>query len=163
MQSQTYYITSVKDTSFDPDQFGNKFYSIEVEGVQGNLLWKTKNRPNTGISVYGHIEPSKSGKSNLFKRDQKPEDYKEPSRPAFSDSLLQQPQQQSPVSTSGNTVDTAKIMGALRELYRLVKENNDLLKGVDNRGGDTLLTPEEEAAIALGGSVAPLEDDPFKD
>lgn len=72
--SQNYRITSVEDTTFEPDQYGNVFYSIEVEGFQGRLLWKTKARPETGVSVYGHTEPSKSGKAMLFKKDQIPED-----------------------------------------------------------------------------------------
>lgn len=133
-ESSTYYIKSVKDTTFEPDAFGNKFYSIEVEGIQGTLLWKTKNRPNNGISVYGHIEPSKSGKSRLFKRDQKPEDYVEPSQPAYSDSLL--PGQTAlpgvptgPVNASQPT--NAQIMELIRKTHDLALENNSLLKGVE--------------------------------
>lgn len=66
---QNYHITGVEDTSFDPDQYGNRFYSIRFEGTQNSILWKTKNRPETGTTVYGHIEPSKSGKSSIFKKD----------------------------------------------------------------------------------------------
>lgn len=73
--SQTYHITSVKDTSFDPDAYGNKFYSIEVQEFQGALLWKTKNRPEVGAVVYGHTEPSKTGKSMLFKKDKQEDGF----------------------------------------------------------------------------------------
>lgn len=79
MNSQTYRITSVEDTDLDPDQYGNKFYKVTLEGHNGPLLWKTAKRPEVGLPVYGHTELSKSGKSMLFKKDKKPDDYREPS------------------------------------------------------------------------------------
>lgn len=65
---QNYNIIAVEDTSFEPDQYQNRFYSVRFEGEQNSVLWKTKQRPNLG-PVYGHIEPSRSGKSRVFKKD----------------------------------------------------------------------------------------------
>lgn len=89
-ESKTYYIKTVADTTFDPDAYGNKFYSVTIEGIEGGILWKTKNRPEAG-PVYGHIEKSKSGKANIFKRDQKPEDYVEPTQPTYAEKLFNTP------------------------------------------------------------------------
>ena len=81
-----YHIKSVKDTTFDPDNYGNKYYSIEVEEQQGTILWKTKNRPEAGTVVYGHTEMSQSGKSMLFKKDQKEEGGSYPAAKPFAKS-----------------------------------------------------------------------------
>ena len=72
----TYNITSVEDTAFDPDQYGNKFYSIQFEGWKGKVLWKTPNRPENNTQVYGSISPSKSGKAMIFKKEKK-EDWRD--------------------------------------------------------------------------------------
>lgn len=65
---QNHKVVSVEDTELSPDAYGNRYYSIKIEGFDGPLLWKTKQRPDLG-PVFGHTEPSKTGKSMLFKRD----------------------------------------------------------------------------------------------
>lgn len=67
--SQNYTVTSVEDTKFEPSANGSKFYNVTLEGVKDRVLWSTKSRPEVNARVYGHIEPSKSGKSMIFKRD----------------------------------------------------------------------------------------------
>lgn len=73
MQSQDYKIVNVQPTTFEPDSYGNKFWQINVDGHDGDLLWKTKAQPERGQVVFGHTELSKSGKSMLFKKDRKEE------------------------------------------------------------------------------------------
>lgn len=67
--AQFYTVTSVEDTKFEPSPNGSRFYNVGFEGQPGKYLWSTKTRPEVNSRAYGHIEPSKSGKSMLFKRD----------------------------------------------------------------------------------------------
>lgn len=66
----------VDDTDFDPDAYGNRFYSVVFEGDAASHLWKAKEKPEVNKEYYGHFELSKSGKAQIFKRDKDPEGVK---------------------------------------------------------------------------------------
>lgn len=137
---QTYRIIGVKETSFDPDAYGNRYWSIDFEGIQGSLLWKTKARPENGQSVFGHIEDSKSGKSKIFKKDQKPEDYVEkPAGPSYAEKLAE-----APVQPELLPVQESLTLSAIEELKQHLDERFDALS-------------DEVADLKLNGPAEPLD------
>lgn len=147
MEPRTYNLLTVEDTKFDPDNYGNKYYSVGFENVTGKALWKTKARPESG-PVYGHFEKSKSGKATIFKRDQKPEDYVE--SPVYSDKLAATlPTPQVDVSQPSN----AQILNAIEELRKLVLE----VLETPAKPQDVLLTPEQEDEIVDDGEPLDLD------
>lgn len=50
------------------DQYGI-YYSVQFDGDAETYLWQAKTEPVVGEKVWGHIEPSSSGKSMRFKKD----------------------------------------------------------------------------------------------
>ena len=71
MASQDYKLINVEKSSLPDDNYGNSWYTVDVDGHDGPLLWLTKTTPEKGQVVYGHTELSKSGKSMLFKKDKR--------------------------------------------------------------------------------------------
>lgn len=65
--------TQKDGTPFEADKYNNRWYSVKMAESAGNFLWKAKTKPEVGKPVYGHTEPSQSGKATIFKRDQVPE------------------------------------------------------------------------------------------
>lgn len=82
MSSRYYEVESVQETKFEPDQHGNRWYSVKFAGIADSCLWLAKNRPESGGKVFGFVERTKSGKGWRFRRQQVPEDYVEPEKPA---------------------------------------------------------------------------------
>lgn len=81
MQPQNYTLTSVKDTGWDPDQYGNKVYNVTLDGYHDAVLFRTPKQPEVGSQVYGHTEPAKSGKSTWLKRDKREDGQPTPPAP----------------------------------------------------------------------------------
>ena len=73
---QDYTITMVTRAFDDADQYGNVTWSCKIDGSSDKVLLKTRpeNQPQENDVVYGHLEPSKSGKATWLKKDQK-EDF----------------------------------------------------------------------------------------
>lgn len=142
---QTYHIKSVKETSFDPDKYGNRYWNIEVQEVQGNILWNTSARPEVGMTVYGHTEPSKSGKSTIFKKEQKPDGYVEqPAGPSYSERLASAPV--APQLQDMSNPSNAQIMQAVRETYALLLNVQKDVKALVGEPEDPI-DPVQEALI----------------
>lgn len=47
-------------------------YAIKFKGDAGTYYWSSRTQPEEDQRVYGHVEPSKSGKSMNFRRDEDP-------------------------------------------------------------------------------------------
>lgn len=56
------------NSKLESDQYG-LYYSVRFEGDAETYLWQSKTKPEEHVSVWGHIEESKSGKSMRFKKD----------------------------------------------------------------------------------------------
>ena len=73
---QDYTITQITRAFDDADQYGNITWSCKIDGSSDTVLLKTKpdNQPNENDVIYGHLQPSKSGKATWLKKDRK-DDY----------------------------------------------------------------------------------------
>lgn len=152
--SQIYHIKTVTETRFEPDKYGNVYWSIEIEGIQGNMLWKTKNKPEAG-AIYGHIEKSQSGKANIFKRDQKPDDYVEAPKPTYTQELMNNtttPAQVPDMSQSS----LANILNDIRTLYKHLDVRFEI---VENQIAAIVLDSDTEALVKAQSKI----DDPLDD
>lgn len=71
--SQDYTITAVKRAFEDADQYGNITWSVKIDGETETALLKTRpdNEPEEGDVVFGHLEPTKSGRATWLKKDRK--------------------------------------------------------------------------------------------
>src|SRR3990167_574674 len=96
-----YTINQVTETKYDPDQYGNVFYSIKFAETAESVLWKTPNKPEIGQKVFGNISRTKSGKGWIFKKAQKLEDYV-PHDPSEQPGSVQVPAQE-PTQGSNQT------------------------------------------------------------
>lgn len=47
-------------------------YAVKFKGDAGTYYWSSRTEPQEDQRVYGHVEPSKSGKSMNFRRDEDP-------------------------------------------------------------------------------------------
>lgn len=70
---RTYTVQASQENDFlnqklESDQYGI-YYSVQFQGDAETYLWQAKTAPVVGEGYYGHIEPSKSGKSLRFKKD----------------------------------------------------------------------------------------------
>jgi len=70
---QDYTITQITRAFDDADQYGNITWSCKIDGSSDTVLLKTKpdNQPNENDVIYGHLQPSKSGKATWLKKDRK--------------------------------------------------------------------------------------------
>tara|TARA_R110000824_G_scaffold24247_5_gene85672 strand:- start:1467 stop:1934 length:468 start_codon:yes stop_codon:yes gene_type:complete len=68
-----YKLTGVRQAFEDADQYGNITWSVTIDGETEHALLKTRpeNEPDVGDVVYGHLEPTKSGRATWLKKDQK--------------------------------------------------------------------------------------------
>lgn len=173
MNPQTYTITDVKETSLDPDTYGNVFYNVAFQGYGEPVLWKTKNRPEVGASVYGHMEPSRSGKSTIFKRDKQDDAPQQQNNWASlpkqsQDALLGKAPQYQPSKQ-------AEIIWSIcvKEAASFVSTNNDSLdeskwsdaiKDYANALYNKVVEPSTAAKPAPSGDVAveDIDDGPVK-
>lgn len=64
--------------AFEPDQYGNIWYSVVMEGDAETFMWLAKNEPEEGKKYYGHLEKTKSGKRLRFKTDKVPDNESVP-------------------------------------------------------------------------------------
>ena len=73
---QDYTITQITRAFDDADQYGNITWSCKIDGSSDTVLLKTKpeNQPSENDVIYGHLQPSKSGKATWLKKDRK-DDY----------------------------------------------------------------------------------------
>ena len=75
---QNFTINKISRAFDDADQYGNITWSCSIDGSSDKVLLKTKPEPQFQPKeedvVFGHLEPSKSGKATWLKKDRK-DDY----------------------------------------------------------------------------------------
>jgi len=66
------HVEEVKD--WDKDQYGNTWYTMKLAEHADNVLILAQNPPEVDKTIYGRLEPTKSGKAYRFRKEQLPED-----------------------------------------------------------------------------------------
>ena len=96
---QDFTITMVTRAFDDADQYGNITWSCAIDGSSDKVLLKTKpeNQPKENDVVFGHLEPSKSGKATWLKKDRKDD---------FPQQAAQQASQQAAPAANGQDRDS---------------------------------------------------------
>ena len=74
MNSKNYTIQNIEVIQgFEQDQYGKTWYNVKFQEDAETYMWLLRDKPDVGEVVYGHVEPTKSGKKLRFKKDPLPE------------------------------------------------------------------------------------------
>lgn len=120
-----YEVDFVQETGFDPDQYGNVWYSVKFAGDAEAHMWLAKNKPETGAKYYGHFEMTKSGKKLRFRVDKEPDP--QPHKSSW------QPKNEGQVTLNMvwknllNTVGVPQSVDDKLKFWQMVKEHADEL------------------------------------
>ena len=115
MSSKFYRVSWASPLGDKPDQHGNNWQSLALEGVEPKIAILVQNAIQKDTAIYGRVEKKTSQKGNeyyRFYREQLPEGVTPPVV-----------QQSTPVQAVTSTGDSAKILeelGTLQDLLRKV-------------------------------------------
>lgn len=160
-QAKDWAIINVTDPGWEPDQYGNKRYQIELQGYGDmKVFWNTQVVPKVGDVHFGHLQLAASGKSMGFKKDKK-EGYVQQGAP------LQQGYSAAP--------STDPVIQALRALYAKVQAVEARSLEIGNKidqliGNDEGFMTEVKTDFVADDShpaereeepIFPVDDEPF--
>jgi len=114
---QNFTINKISRAFDDADQYGNITWSCSIDGSSDKVLLKTKPEPQFQPKeedvVFGHLEPSKSGKATWLKKDRKDD---------FPQQAPQQTSQQAAPAANGqdrdSRIEDQVIYKGAIEIYR---------------------------------------------